>query len=184
MFRIRSIVIEMAETILFATFAFLIFNTIFQNYKVEGNSMTPNIRHGEHLLVNQLAYINLKFPLQHQIIISNNPSRGDIVIFKAPKNTNKNLIKRVIGLPGDTVEIIHGNVFINGTKLTETYIQRNLNLHTPKIRVSENNYFVLGDNRSASNDSRDWGTVPIKNISGKAWITYWPFTSFSIEKHG
>ena len=92
MFRIRSIVIEMAETILFATFAFLIFNTIFQNYKVEGNSMTPNIRHGEHLLVNQLAYINLKFPLQHQIIISNNPSRGDIVIFKAPKNTNKKVL--------------------------------------------------------------------------------------------
>ena len=70
--------------------------------------MTPNIKHGEHLLVNQLAYINLKVPLQHQIIVSNNPSRGDIVIFKAPKNTKKNLIKRVIGLPGDTVEIIHG----------------------------------------------------------------------------
>ena len=184
MFQIRSILIEMAETILFATFAFLIFNTIFQNYKVEGNSMIPNIRHGEHLLVNQLAYINLKLPSQNQIIISSNPSRGDIVIFKAPKNTKKNLIKRVVGLPGDTVEIISGNVFINGTKLTETYTQRHLNMHNPKIRVPENNYFVLGDNRSASNDSRDWGTVPMKNISGKAWITYWPFTSFSIEKHG
>ena len=183
MFQLRSILIEMAETILFSTFAFLIFNTIFQNYKVEGNSMTPNIKHGEHLLVNQLAYINLKLPYRTQVIISKNPNRGDIVIFKAPKNPRKNLIKRVIGLPGDTVEIIRGNVFINGTKLTETYTQRHLNLHNSKIIVPDNNYFVLGDNRLASNDSRDWGTVSIENISGEKWITYWPLTNFSVETH-
>ncbi|MGH2442407.1 MAG: signal peptidase I [Chloroflexota bacterium] len=157
---------ELLETAILTIAIFLIVRVALQNFKVEGYSMFPNLHNGEYILVNKVDY------LLHP------PHRGDIIVFQAtPAGApDKDYIKRVIGLPGETVAVHNNFVWINGHKLIEPYISTlNRPAYTwgPAV-VPPNDYFVLGDNRNDSADSHIWRWLPKKYIIGKAWISYWP----------
>ena len=97
-----------------------------------------------------------------------------MIIFHFPRDVSRDFVKRVIGLPGDDVELRRGQVFVNGLQLEEPYLTRRDKSDMDLLTVGPDEFFVLGDNRRASNDSRDWGTVPTENIVGRAWVSYWP----------
>jgi signal peptidase I len=139
---------------------------IYQPVKVEGTSMMPALSDQERIFINKFTY---RFGI-------GSISRGDMVVFWFPLDTSKSYIKRVIGLPGDTVQIDHGTVIVNGHRLAEDYVPERYRDHQsyPLTRVGPNRYFVLGDHRTSSNDSRAWGTVPRADIYGKAVFVYWP----------
>jgi signal peptidase I len=160
-------------------FAALLVVFIVQPVKVEGTSMLPRLHDGERIFVNKLIYYGLP-----QL------KRGDIVVFWFPDDPSKSYIKRIIGLPGETVEIREGRIYIKSQGreqlLDEPYIdpQRNLSRQNlPPKEVRAHYYFVMGDNRDASSDSRIWGLVPEKYIYGKALFRYWPLGSASFISH-
>lgn len=143
---------------------------IIQPVKVEGTSMLPYLHDGERIFVNKLIYYD-EYRWAPKIY------RGDIVVFWFPEDPSKSYIKRVIGLPGDTVEVREGRVSVNGREMEEGYLDQNLNMsHISKspTYVKPGYYFVMGDNRDNSSDSRIWGLVPKKYIYGKALFRYWP----------
>jgi signal peptidase I len=150
-----------------------------QPVKVEGTSMLPRLHDGERIFVNKLIYYD-EYRWAPKI------ERGDIVVFWFPDDPSKSYIKRVIGLPLDTVEIREGMVRVNGRELEEKYLDSRLNLshrsQTP-VYVRPNYYFVMGDNRDNSSDSRIWGLVPKKYIYGKALLRYWPLSAASVIHH-
>jgi signal peptidase I len=146
--------------------AVLVILFLYRPVKVEGTSMMPSLFDQERLFINQFTY---KFKL-------GDIRRGDTVVFWFPEDTTKSYIKRVIGLPGDTVEVEDGSVVINGTKLVENYVPteyRDDRSYAKRI-VPPGEYFVLGDHRVSSNDSRAWGFVPRNYIYGKAVFVFWP----------
>lgn len=143
---------------------------IAQPVVVEGNSMYPQLHDGERLIVNKLIYYKLEGVSWGHI------QRGDIVVFWYPKDPDKSYVKRVIGLPGDTVEMRNGKVFINGQEMDEKYLDPSVNQAASSFtakKVEEHYYFVMGDNRDNSSDSRIWGLVPEKYIYGKVFFRYW-----------
>jgi signal peptidase I len=139
---------------------------IYQPVKVEGTSMMPALTDQERIFINKFTY---RFG-------TGNIERGDMVVFFYPLDPTKSYIKRVIGVPGDTVQIDNGTVYVNGERLAEPYVPDEYRdrLPRPLETVPADHYFVLGDHRSSSNDSRAWGTVPRSNIYGKAVFVYWP----------
>ena len=139
---------------------------IYQPVKVEGTSMMPALTDQERIFINKFTY---RFG-------SGNIERGDMIVFWFPLDRTKSYIKRVVGLPGDTVMIDHGKVYVNGAALEEPYVPREYRDQQSKSpeTVPPDNYFVLGDHRGSSNDSRAWGTVPRSYIYGKAVFVYWP----------
>ncbi len=147
-------------------FAVLIVIFIVQPVKVEGTSMQPRLVDQERIFVNRFIY---RFAEIH---------RGDVVVFWYPRDRSKSFIKRVMGVPGDEVEIRRGSVYINGRKLDEPYLDPRFCDHDSlgKRIVPPDDYFVLGDHRSSSNDSRNWGFVPGELIYGKAIFRYWPIS--------
>jgi signal peptidase I len=159
--------------------AVLVLVFIVQPVKVEGTSMLPRLHDGERIFVNKLIYYD-EYRWAPKI------ERGDIVVFWFPDDPSKSYIKRVIGLPGDTVELHEGVVRVNGRDLDEVYLDSRLNLshrsQTP-VYVRPNYYFVMGDNRDNSSDSRIWGLVPKKYIYGKALFRYWPPNAASVIRH-
>ena len=149
-------------------FVFLV-TFVIQGYKVYGSCMEPNLYTGERLLGNKFVYHFEK------------PARGDVVVFRYPPNPHKVFIKRVIGLPGETVEIHRGKVHINGHRIDEHIYVRNVpHGDFPRQKIPESHIFVLGDNRDESNDSRSWGVLPLDNIQAKAWVRYWPFSRLAM----
>jgi len=106
------------------------------------------------------------------------PSRGDIIVFRFPRDPSRDFIKRVVALPGERVEVKAGVVYVNGQRLDEPYILENPTYSRDSAVVPPNNYFVLGDNRNNSSDSHVWGPVPLENVVGRAWFTYWPWKEF------
>ncbi len=152
---------------------------IIQPVKVEGTSMLPRLHDGERIFVNKLIYYD-EYRWAPKI------ERGDIVVFWFPDDPSKSYIKRVIGLPGDMVEVHEGLVRVNGRDLDEKYLDPRLNLsHRSQavVHVKPNYYFVMGDNRDNSSDSRIWGFVPKKYIYGKALLRYWPLSAASVIHH-
>lgn len=148
---------------------------------VEGTSMLPQLHDGERLLVNKLVYYKWRSVSWGHL------ERGDIVVFWYPSDPDKSYVKRVIGLPGETVEVRNGKVFINGRELAEPYIDtiHNQNLKENVIKsVDQHYYFVMGDNRDNSSDSRVWGLVPEKYIYGKAFFRYWKPSNVGFLEHG
>lgn len=139
---------------------------IYQPVKVEGTSMMPALTDQERIFINKFTY---RFG-------TGNIERGDLVVFFFPPDPTKSYIKRVIGLPGDTVQIDNGTVCVNGERLAEPYVPDEYRDRqgVPLETVPPGSYFVLGDHRSSSNDSRAWGMVPRNNIYGKAVFVYWP----------
>ncbi len=138
-----------------------------QATRVEGYSMEPTLYGHQRLIIEKVSY---RF---------HGPQRGDIVVIRVP-GFNELLIKRVIGLPGDTLEVKNGIVYINGEPLDEPYINGPARGNYPAITVPEGYIFVMGDNRNNSNDSRSFGPVAIDNIVGHAWMRYWPLPEFSL----
>ncbi len=154
------------DLLLSVLIAVLVILFLYRPVKVEGTSMMPSLFDQERLFINQFSY---KFKLGEI-------KRGDTVVFWYPEDTTKSYIKRVIGLPGDTVSVQDGVAFVNGTKLVENYVPseyRDYQNYSART-VPPDEYFVLGDHRISSNDSRAWGFVPRRYIYGKAVFVFWP----------
>ena len=168
----RRLVKEAIQTIAVMVLLFVSIRGIVQNFRVEGPSMQPTLESGQFLWVNKAAYLNLD---GHFVL--GGPHRGDIAVLRPP-DENIDLIKRVIGLPGDRIRIMRGEVFVNDQKLEEPYIHFEAAYSYPtnggSVVVPEGQYFVLGDNRPNSRDSHLGWFVPSENLVGRAWLSYWP----------
>ena len=157
-------------------FAFIIRAVIFQPFVVEGSSMVPTFHDHDYLIVNKFLYY------------FESPKRGDVIVFRAPTARNTDYIKRVIGLPGDLVRIDNGQLFINGTKVEEAYVNQdsmaNRSVQPTSLErfLNQNEYWVMGDNRNNSSDSRAWGPLQHSAIIGKATITVFPIADFGLVK--
>lgn len=182
------------KTIVLALILALFIRTFFiQAFKIPSGSMIPTLLIGDHILVNKFIY-GVRNPLTRKVWIKGKqPQRKEVIVFIFPKNPKLDFIKRVIGLPGDIVEIRDKKVFVNGTPLQEPYVQYTDPRILPReisprdnfgpIKVPQGHLFVMGDNRDQSHDSRFWGFVPIKNVKGKAFIIYfsWDAQHFRIR---
>jgi signal peptidase I len=164
---------EVAETIVLSLVIFLLIRQVVQNYRIESHSMEPNFYEEQFILVNKLAYR------------LGAPERGDVIVFHNPRNVNEDYIKRVIGLPGDTIEIHSQMVYINGIPLQEPYDLRPLHPATVfgPILIEPNHLFVMGDNRPNSKDSRDFGPLSEDLVVGQAWVHVWPLSTFGWVAH-
>ncbi|KKQ80136.1 MAG: Signal peptidase I [Candidatus Daviesbacteria bacterium GW2011_GWA1_38_7] len=148
---------------------------IAEPHRVSGNSMIPNFHDGDYIITNK---VSLRFSI---------PQRGEVIILKNPRNTGQVFIKRVIALPQDRIKIFQGLVYINGQPVTEPYLPQELKTQggaflsdDEEIVVPAGQYFVMGDNRNGSSDSREWGPVKTDLIIGQAWARYWPIPKFGI----
>lgn len=168
----KSILRELVEMLVITLLIYALVRTfLFENYRVLGHSMDPALADNQFLVVDKLGY---RF---HE------PERGDIVVFRDPRTDSRKLIKRVIGLPGEVVEIQNGQVFIDNQPLDEPYIAGPGSYSRAPSPIPENEYFVLGDNRNNSSDSHSWGTLPRQQIVGKAWVSYWPPQLWGVIPH-
>ena len=168
---------EALRTVVLVIFIALIIRAvIFQPFVVEGASMVPTFHDRDYLIVNKFLYY------------FESPQRGEVIVFHSPTVRNTDFIKRVIGLPGDLVRIDNGQLFINGTKITEAYTNHeataNGSLQPTTIErfLNQREYWVMGDNRNHSSDSRDWGPLQQSAIIGKATITVFPPSDFGLVK--
>ena len=195
----RVLIRDLVQTIILALIIFLAFRFAVQNYRVEGPSMEPTVSGGQHLLVNRLVYLRFEtaglpdfLPFVNgaadgSVYAFHPPHRGEVVVFRFPEE-ERDFVKRVVGLPGDTVEIRAGQVFVNGEALDEPYVTEPDSDDMRPITVSEGAYFVLGDNRRRSDDSRprgtgpasQWRPVPADSIVGRAWLRYWPLAEWDV----
>ncbi|HEC22499.1 MAG TPA: signal peptidase I [Chloroflexi bacterium] len=166
-----SVLREIFETALLAGVIWLIINFATARYVVEGISMEPTLHTGQYLIVNRLAY---RF---------GTPQRGDVIVFDFPGNTNDDYVKRIIGLPGETVTIENGHVYIDGVELDEPYTSSGTPNYQGTWYVPPGSYFVMGDNRPHSSDSRSWGMLDEEYIVGKAWLSYWPPRTWGVIPH-
>jgi signal peptidase I len=159
---------EVIETIVLTLLMFLVIRFAVQNFNVDGPSMEPTLHNGELILVDKWTYLFRP------------PARGDVIVFVAPPHPDEDYVKRIIAIPGDRITIIDTKVYVDGVLLNETYVSpvnqgnifnyKNIN----NMLIPPGMYFVLGDDRIRSSDSRDWGLVPRANIIGRAALVYWP----------
>jgi len=163
-------IIDILETIILAVVLYFGINAISARVRVDGLSMNPTLQHGEYVLVSRLAYK------------TGEPQRGDIIVFSYPADQRQDLIKRVIGLPGETITIRNSELLVNGVKLDEPYIAQSP-IYSGEWTVGEGELFVLGDNRNDSKDSHQWGLLPEGNIIGKALLIYWPPPEWKLINH-
>lgn len=177
----KKLLLEYIEALVVAFLLAMVIRTfVVQAYKIPSGSMLETLQIGDHLLVNKFVY-GVKIPFtNHYIFEGSDPERGDIIVFEYPKNPSVDYIKRVIGVPGDVIEMRDKQLYRNGERVVEDYIQHSQPHVVAPVRdsfapitVPEGKYFVLGDNRDDSQDSRFWGFVDKHAIHGKAWILYW-----------
>ena len=174
--RLGEFFLDILEVIVSAIAIFLfVYLLILQPHKIKGASMEPNFHDGEYLLTDKLTY---RFRL---------PKRGEVIVFEAPGTNGEEFIKRIIGLPGERISIEDGYYNINGNKLDVSYIPDtiktypNIFLKTgQEVVIPQSSYFVSGDNRQASSDSRVWGFITKDKITGKAWFIYWPISKMGL----
>jgi signal peptidase I len=183
---------EFLEAIILALVVFMVIQTSVQNFKVEGSSMDPTLEGGQYLLVNKLVYsqINLErlarmtpfWKVDHpdRRFPFHSPKRGEVIVFHFPGDPERDFVKRVVGLPGELVEIRKGTVFIDHNPMEEPYLISRDEFNMEQRRLGDKQYFVLGDNRRSSNDSRSWGPVPEENVVGKVWFVYWPVSRWEV----
>ena len=174
----KSFAKEVLQTLLLTAIIFFGTRLAVQNYRVEGSSMYGTLHHSEFVLVNKLAYVRSE------------PLHGDIIVFNYPQDPSEQFVKRIIAIPGDTIEIRQGIVYVNRGKVTEPYVNKGTQLagfadrdELSSRTVPTDSYFVMGDNRRGSRDSREWGFLPRKFIVGKVWLAYWPPPDFGVIEH-
>ena len=182
--RARRVIWEVGQTLVLAAVIFLMVRGVAQNFRVEGPSMEPGLHDGQYLLVNKAVYFKLDLGTLSRYLpfidddgskfLFHGPQRGDVIVFRYPRDPSRDFIKRVIAVPGDTISIHDGQVFVNGKLIQENYLDETTRGNLEDTVVPQGSYFVLGDNRSNSSDSRSWGFVPEENIIGKAMFSYWP----------
>jgi signal peptidase I len=170
--------LDLMQTILLAASIFLvIYIFFFRPFQVSGESMYSTFKNKEYILTNIIA-VKLNMPI----------NRGDVIVFKAPTDEDKDFIKRVIGIPGDSVMIENGNVYVNGKQVKEEdYLDEDVRTYGGSfmadgetVTVPEGEYIVMGDNRPFSSDSREWGFLPHKDIIGKSFFVYWPVNTMRL----
>ena len=173
--KLKYFFLDVIEVLVFAIAIFLfIYLLVLQPHKIKGASMEPNFPNGQYLLTDKVTY---RF---------REPDRGDVVVFEAP-SADEEFIKRIIAVPGETVSLNNGVVFINNLKLEESYIAANLATSGSsflkegvEVEIPGEHYLVLGDNRPFSSDSRTWGLVSKDKITGRAWLIYWPLSDIGL----
>lgn len=163
-----QLVREIVETVALTVLIFLVIRFVIQSYHVEGASMQTTLTSDNFVIVNKVAYL------------FRTPQRGDVIVFHYPLDTTRDFIKRVIGLPGDTVTVDNSHVWVNGVLLKEPYVNISYNDVGSTWKIPPGQYFVMGDNRPVSDDSRSWGCVPKDFIVGKAVAVYWPIKTWQI----
>ena len=166
----RQFALDLIETLFLAVALYLGINAISARVRVDGFSMNPTLQDGEYVLVSKVTYR------------LGQPQHGDIIVFKYPGEPPQDLIKRIIGLPGDSVQVNGSNVYVNGQPLAEPYIAA-APMYQGQWQVPEGFLFVLGDNRNDSSDSHSWGLLPRENVIGKALLIYWPPPEWNIISH-
>ena len=180
--RTKSVIRDWIESIIVAFILAMIIRTfVIQAFKIPSGSMRSTLLEGDLILVNKFIYgakipfIDLNLPALRQ------PKKGDVIVFIYPDSPKKDFIKRLAGLPGETLEIKNGTVYVNDKPLIDSifnqryyYNRGEFGQEGRKIKIPDDNFFVLGDNSASSQDSRYWGFVPRKNILGKALVIYWP----------
>lgn len=164
----RVIVGEVVETIVLTLVIFFVIQLLVRNFRVVGTSMEPNLHNGQYLIIDKVSYR------------LGSPQFGDVVVFEPPNRPGEDYVKRIIGLPGQVVEIRNGQVFVDDQAVHEPFIVRPGSYTMDARRVGPDEFFVLGDNRNSSSDSHSWGMVPRANIVGRAWISYWPPSSWGV----
>ena len=157
----KQFAFDLIETLALAVILYFGINAISARVRVDGFSMNPTLQDGEYVLVSKLSYR------------LGEPQHGDIIVFKYPGELQQDLIKRIVGLPGDAVQVSGLAVYVNGEALTEPYIAA-APIYQGQWQVPDGFLFVLGDNRNDSSDSHSWGLLPIENVIGKAILIYWP----------
>ena len=163
---------QVLAVVLIAIGVFLLSRATVQSSVVVGGSMEPSFEDGQRLLINKAVYHFRE------------PQRSEVIVFHPPTGRGPDFIKRIIALPGDTIEIKEGAVYINDRATDEPYIKAAPSYTMTSREIPEGEYFVLGDNRNNSNDSHSWGTLPQENIIGKVWISIWPpgtIPSYALE---
>lgn len=183
---------EIIEALLIALVVLVVLQTTVRNFKVEGSSMAPTLAGGQYLVVDQASFFKLDKERLSRIVpfwetseaepefVFNPPARGEVIVFNYPRDPRKDFVKRVVGLPGERVEVRDGTVFVDGEALPEPYLQRKDRSDAPPLTLGEKEYYVIGDNRRNSNDSRSWGAVPEDNIVGRVWLVYWPWDDIHV----
>jgi len=178
----KSVIREWVESIVVAFILAMVIRTfVVQAFKIPTGSMRTTLLEGDLILVNKFIY-GAKIPLTGLSLPAlRQPKRGDVIVFISPESPEKDFIKRLVALPGETAEIKSGTVYINDKPLTDSvfnqryyYNRGEFGEESKKIKIPENSFFVLGDNSASSQDSRYWGFVPRKNILGEALVIYWP----------
>jgi signal peptidase I len=190
----RSWLRELVEAAIIGVVVFAAIHFALVNFRVEGSSMRPTLLPGHYLMVGKVVYSQLDTgrlgniipfwrPAEpRQFYVVRPPSRGDVIVFDYPRDPERQFVKRIIGEPGDTVSIDNGEVSVNGVALREPYLVNlgSTNMHS--IQLPGDEYFVLGDNRTGSQDSRHWGPLSEDYIIGKVWVVYWPQSAWGIPK--
>lgn len=167
---IGRFLIDVVETLVLASIIFVGIRVLIRNFWIEGSSMEPNLHHGQYLFVARYSYwLNL-------------PQRGDVIVLRSPVSPDRDLIKRVVGLPGEHVVIKDTQVFIDGDVLHEPYAQP-ITYNGGSWILEQDQVFVLGDNRPFSQDSHNWGPLEVDAIVGKAWLCYWPPSLWGLIPH-
>lgn len=175
---LRSHIIDFIQTfVVFGAIFTLIYLFVAQPHKVSGNSMIPTLHSGDYILTDKLSY---RF---------GQTKRGDIIVLKNPRDESQDFIKRIIAVPNESIKLEKNSVYINNQLLLEPYLPPDTNtragaflLEGTQVKVSPNQYYVFGDNRSHSSDSREWGGVTREEIVGRAFFRYWPLQSFGLIK--
>ncbi len=178
---------DLLETAALSLTVFLVLHFTVQNFRIDGASMHPTLINEQHLIVSKVAYFGLSpsvllrfIPFSDKasenlpFLASAKPYYGDVIAFTYPLDPSLDLVKRVVGLPGDIIVIEQGRVIRNGETLDEAYVINADRSSVDAVEVPPNSYYVLGDNRPASTDSREWGLVSDEHIIGRAWLSYWP----------
>ena len=179
---------EIVEVLLLAVLMVVLVRNFIQNYRIDGVSMEPNFHNQQFLIVNRWAYcpgIYLEVPVVNINLWSKawcvrEPRRGDVVIFEYPRDPSRDFIKRVIGLPGETVEVQAGKVYVDGQLMPEPFGPNPGSYSAAPVTVGPGEVYVMGDNRNNSSDSHLWGPLPQDRIIGKALVSYWPPRHWSI----
>lgn len=172
-------ILDALEPVVLAFAIFMmVYLFLFQPHKVDGRSMHPNLQDKEYVLTDKITYRR------------RSPERGEVIVFHAPPPYESDFIKRVVGLPGETVEINGGYVFINGKRLEEVYLPSSYVTNEKAFlregvpyKIPQGYYIVFGDNRGFSSDSREWGPISEKAIVGRAWLVYWPASKWGVIQH-